>query len=287
MDNKPKEENIVITDPNGFQAKKKAIFQGGAGKLHVLSDFDRTLTYAKVDGRRRDSLMAILRDEKYLTPDYPEKAFVLRDKYYPIETDFSIPLTERKIAMEEWWTKHFDLLIESKLNRKDLEKVIASKKIRLRDRVSDFAGYLEDRRIPFVIMSATGLSEEAVTLFFEKEKKLFDNIHVVSNSFEWDENGFMKKAKRPIIHALNKDETAIHQFPVYEIIKERKNILLFGDSPGDAGMSDGFDAENIIKVGFLNEKAEENLKHYKEIYDVVILGDPSFEYVFGLLKEIV
>ncbi|MDI6778452.1 MAG: hypothetical protein QMD77_04675 [Patescibacteria group bacterium] len=280
-------KNIIIANPEEFKRKKEAIRRGGAGKSHVLSDFDRTLTYATVDGHRRDSLMAILRDKKYLTPDYPKKAYALRDRYYPVEIDFSIPIEERKKAMEEWWTKHFDLLIESKLNIKDLGKVVASKKIRLRDGVVNFIDHLHARKVPFVIMSATGLGGEAVTLFFEKEGKLLDNIHIVSNFFEWNENGYMKKARNPIIHALNKDETAIRDFPVYELIKDRKNILLLGDGPGDVGMSEGFDAENIIKIGFLNEKVEENLKHYKELYDVIILNDPSFDFMVGLLKEII
>jgi 5'-nucleotidase len=63
--------------------------------------------------------------------------------------------------------------------------------------------------------------------------------------------------------------------------------LLLGDSPGDAGMSDGFDAENILKIGFLNEKAEENLEHYKKLYDVVLLNDPPFDFIVELLKEII
>jgi hypothetical protein len=109
----------------------------------------------------------------------------------------------------------------------------------------------------------------------------------VANSFEWDKEGYMKKAKEPIIHVFNKDETAIQQFPVYERIKSRKNILLLGDGPGDAGMSDGFDAEEILKIGFLNEKVKENLKHYKKLYDVVLLGDPPFDFVVELSKEII
>lgn len=261
-----KNKNIIIANPEEFQRKKEAIREGGAEKLHVLSDFDRTLTYAMVDGERRDSLMAILRDEKYLTPDYSPKAHALRDKYYPIEIDFSIPLSERKKSMEEWWKKHFELLAESKLNKRDIENAIRSAKIKLRDGVMDFADYLKAKQVPFVIMSATGLGEGSVSLFLEKEGRPLENIHIISNSFEWDKNGYLLKVNKPIIHALNKDKTAIHQFPVYEKIKDRKNILLLGDSPGDAGMSEGFDAENIVKVGFLNEKAEENLKHYKSLY---------------------
>jgi HAD superfamily hydrolase (TIGR01544 family) len=279
-------KNIIIANPEGFERKKEAIRQGGVKKLHVLSDFDRTLTYAKVDGQRRDSLMAILRDEKYLTPDYPQKAHALRDKYYPIEIDFSVPLPERKKFMREWWTKHFELLVESRLNRKDIENVIASAKIKLRDGVIDFADYLKEKKIPFVIISATGLGEESVALFLKKERRSLKNIHIVSNRLEWDSVGYLKKIKEPIIHALNKDETAIQKFPVFEKIKNRKNILLLGDSPGDTGMSDGFYADNVLKVGFLNEKVEENLDHYKKFFDVVLLNDPPFDYAVGLLKEI-
>jgi len=71
------------------------------------------------------------------------------------------------------------------------------------------------------------------------------------------------------------------------VIKNRKNILLLGDHAGDAGMSDGFDAENIIKVGFLNEKVEENLEHYKKLFDVVLLDDPPFDFVVELIKDII
>ncbi|MDD5489465.1 MAG: hypothetical protein PHP25_02190 [Candidatus Moranbacteria bacterium] len=252
-----------------------------------MADFDRTLTYDIVDGRTRSSLIAILRQEKYLTPDYPEKARALKDKYLPIEYDFSIPLAERRKAMEEWWKKHFELLRESKLNKKDLESVVSSGIVQLRDGVSNFVNYLQKFRIPFVVMSATGLGGETVEMFFKKEKIFLENVFVVANSFDWDKEGYIIKVRKPIIHSLNKDETAIQEFPVYEKIRERKNILLLGDNPGDPGMSEGFDAENVIKIGFLNEKVEENLKHYEEVFDVVLLNDPPFDFVVELLKEIV
>lgn len=281
-----KNENIIIANPDEFARKKDAIRRGGPDRLHVLADFDRTLTYNTVDGERKPSLIAILRREKYLTADYPAKAHALKDKYRPLEYDLSIPLPQKKKAMEEWWTKHFALFLESRLNRRDIEKAITSENILLRDGMKKFMERLHDLRIPFVVMSAAGLGGEAIEMYFKKVGISLENISVVANSFEWDADGYMTGAREPIIHSFNKDETAIQQFPVYEKIKNRKNILLLGDGPGDAGMSDGFDAENIIKVGFLNEKAEENLEHYKKLFDVVLLGDPSFDFVLDLLKEI-
>ena len=127
-----KDKNIIIANPKEFQRKKEAIRRDGAEKLHVLADFDRTLTYSAINGERRPSLIAILRREKYLTPDYPEKAHALKDKYRPLEFDLSIPLAKRKIAMHEWWTKHFELFRQSKLNKRDIERAITSENIRLR-----------------------------------------------------------------------------------------------------------------------------------------------------------
>jgi HAD superfamily hydrolase (TIGR01544 family) len=280
-------ENIIISDPERFHRKIEAIRREGSGKLHVLADFDRTLTYNSVDGQKHASLIAILRTENYLTPDYPEKARALRNKYMPIEFDLSIPLAERKKAMDEWWTKMFELLRESKLNIYDLEKVVSSGKIQLRRGVEDFMDYLHNFQVPLVIMSASGIGEEVIEIFLNKRGLFFDNVFIVANSFEWDESGFMKKAREPFIHSYNKDETAIHEFPAYEKIKSRKNILLLGDHPGDAGMSEGFDVGNIIKIGFLNERVKENLDHYKEIFDVVFLNDPPFEFPLELIKEII
>jgi len=44
--------------------------------------------------------------------------------------------------------------------------------------------------------------------------------------------------------------------------------------------------ETEIKIGFLNSDVEKNLDHYKEVYDVVILNDGSFEFVDDLLKTV-
>jgi 5'-nucleotidase len=62
--------------------------------------------------------------------------------------------------------------------------------------------------------------------------------------------------------------------------------MLLGDGLGDIKMIEGFDYDNLIKIGFLNENVEENLEQYKRSYDVLILNDSSIGYVNGLLREI-
>ncbi|MFA5392156.1 MAG: hypothetical protein WC306_00470 [Candidatus Paceibacterota bacterium] len=279
-------ENIFISDPEELERLRVAISKAGAEKFHILADFDRTLTTAFVNGKSIPSLISILRDDNYLTPDYAQKAYELYDKYHPIEIDPKVSIEGKKRAMEEWWTAHFNLLIKSGLNRKDLEKVAESGKIKLRDGFKEFTDFLKIHNIPLVIMSSSGLGGDGISIYLEKEGKLYDNIFIISNLYNWDENGNAISVKQPIIHTLNKYETAIQDFPVFELIKDRKNVLLLGDSLNDTGMIGSFDYENLIKIGFLNENIEEELEYYKRNYDVIILKDSSMEYINNLLKDL-
>ncbi len=280
-------ENVVITNNSRLEKIKEAISREGAGKLHIISDFDRTLTYAFVAGEKRPSLIFILRDGNYLTPDYARKAHILFNKYHPIEVNPDIPLDEKKRAMEQWWETHFDLLIRSGLNKKDVESVVSSEKVKFRDGALKFIDFLHSCNIPLVIMSSTGLGGNAISLYLERVGLLYDNICIISNFFQWDKEGNAIGYRKPIIHSMNKDKTVIRAYPeIYEKIKARRNVLLLGDGLGDVGMVEGFDYKNLLKVGFLNEEVEKNLEHYKKVYDVLILNDSSLEYVNKLVSEL-
>ena len=189
--------------------------------------------------------------------------------------------------MREWWMAHFDLLIRSGLNKRDLKKVVESDRIKLREGCQEFLDFLQKHNIPLVIISSSGLGKEAIAMYLEKKGRFYQNIYIISNSYEWDEAGNAIAVKQPIIHGMNKDMTIIQNFPVFEIIKERKNVLLMGDNLADVEMVKGFHYDNLLKIGFLNEKVKENLEQYKNKYDFLILNDASMEPVNSLLKEII
>lgn len=280
-------KNIVVPYPKRIERLKKKISKEGKEKLHVLSDFDRTLTKAVVERERVPSLISVLYSNgEYLSDDYARKSQDLQEKYYPIEVDPGTPIEEKKKAMQEWWISQFKLLIKSGLNKKHLVEVINSPRIRFRKGALDFFDFLKDSEIPLIIMSSSGLGGDIIEMMLQKERKLFSNIHIVSNSFLWDDDENAIDFETPIIHVFNKDETLLKKFPFYSEIEKRKNVLLLGDSLGDTGIVEGFDYSSLIKIGFLNEKVDENLKKYKEAYDILILHDSSMDYVNSLLKEI-
>ncbi len=276
---------VIIPNPDNLEKIKSALAAGGADKLHVLADFDRTMTTAFVDGKPVPSLIYLLRAGNYLTPDYAAKAHALYEKYSPLERAPDLSLEEKQRAMREWWMTHFELLIKSGLNKKDIERAIGSGKIRLRLGAPEFLDTLRERGIPLVILSSTGLGGEAIKLCLAQNNRFYDNIHIISNSFAYDESGRAVRVNEPIIHSLNKDESALRDLPDYEAIKNRPNILLLGDGPGDADMAAGSDGV-LLKIGFFNTEKQELLEAFKEKFDAIIMNDGTFEYVNDLLKEI-
>lgn len=280
------ENNVIIPDKKRFEEMKNNIKKGGASRLHIVSDFDKTLTSCFVNGRKIVSLISILRDEHYLTPDYSEKAQAFYDKYHPLETDPDLSLEEKKRLMHEWWSVHYELLIKSGLSKSDLEKV-AQSEISFRQGAIEFFDFLHKYNIPLVILSAAGIGAEAIALYLKRFNVIYDNIHIVSNNFIWGDDDKVKGIKEPIIHNFNKDYTSIKKLPFYSEIENRKNVILLGDSVSDVKMLDGFDYDNLIKIGFLSENVKEDLATYKEIYDIIILRDGAMDYVNNLLVELV
>ena len=281
------DKNKIISIEKELKEKIKEIKKQGKEKFHVLADFDRTLTKAFVDGEKTPSVISELRRGDYISKDYAQRAQALFEKYHPIEIDPNIPLEEKKEKMHEWWSSHFNLLIKSGLNKKHLEQIIENGKIQFRKGSLEFFDFLHEKKIPLVIMSSGGLGGDSITMFLEKYGRLYDNVHVISNIYEWDSEGNAVSVKDPIIHTMNKDETIVRKYPIFKEIKDRKNVLLLGDSLGDLGMIKGFDYNTLIKIGFLNDKVEKYLPKYRQDFDVVLLNDTNMKYVNGLLGEII
>jgi len=279
-------DDVIITNQEKIEATKKRIVADGLAKLQVVSDFDKTLTTCFVNGKKIVSLISILRDEHYLTPDYSGKAQALYDKYHPIEIDPTIPMETKKEKMREWWLEHYELLAKSGLSKQDLAKVAQSEKVSLRTGALVFFDRLKAHDIPLLILSAAGLGVEAISLYLQKYGKLYGNIHIASNTFVWDENGQMIKAREPIIHSFNKDYTSVRNFSFFVGLGDRRNIILLGDSTSDVTMINGFNYDQIIKIGFLNENMADQLIAFKDAYDIIILNNGSMDYVNELLKEL-
>lgn len=277
---------VSISHPEQFERIKSQIRQQGFERLHVVSDFDRTLTYGSVNGFKIPSIISLLRDGKHLTEGYAEKAHALFDTYHPKEVDPTLDLHKKKNAMHEWWAKHYELLIESGLSFNDLRHIVDTGFLQFRDGVGSLLDFLHAHTIPIVIFSSSGCGE-AIPLFFQKNGKDYSNIIYVINRFEWDESGRAIGVKESIIHSYNKDETALNTIPEAQAaILGRPNVLLLGDGVGDADMIDERNCGAVIKIGFLNSEYDHDRELFKKNFDVVLEGDGDVAFVNKLIGEL-
>lgn len=259
----------------------------GPNRLHVISDFDRTLTYGMDNGIKTPSIISMLRDGNHLSEAYARKAHALFDHYHPIEIDPALSLEQKKGAMHEWWTAHNALLLEEGLSRADLEDIVHNGYVRFRAGAAEWLDLLHKYNIPLIVFSASGCGD-AVRMFFQKINRNYPNIYYVVNRFLFNKEGRAIGAQEPLIHTFNKDEAVLAEIPeIFKAVRARHNVLLLGDSLGDAGMSNGFISATILKVGFLNDDDAQQREAYRKVFDIVLEGDGDFAMINKLTKEII
>lgn len=279
--------NIIYTDKNNFDKTLENIKKDWFEKLHVLADFDNTMTKAfSLSWERVASLVHLLRSvEKELWEDAAKEDTELFKKYHPIEIDSNIEIEEKKLKMIKWWKSSFNIFIKYWLNKNILRKIVKSEQVTLRKWIVVFLKFLKNHNIPLIIISASWIWRKSISYFLEERWLLFDNINIISNDFNWDKNWNAISYKEPIIHSFNKWETVLEDFPeINKKIKNRTNVILLWDSLWDHNMVDWFDYNNLLKIWFLNDNEDSLLKSYKERYDLILTWDSEWELLEWLLK---
>ena len=193
---------IIIPRPKKLKETVQHFIKEGPEKIHVISDFDRTLTYASSQGKKIPSLISLLRSGGYLSRNYTQKAQQLFNKYHPIEINPQIPLKKKKQAMARWWKEHYQLLIKSGLTQVHIKQAVKEADIKLRNGVLKFFQKLASYQIPLIIFSSTGLGRMAIKLVLTRYKIHHSNIFIISNDFVWDDKGRAIEVKKPVIHKL-------------------------------------------------------------------------------------
>ncbi len=186
----------------------------------------------------------------------------------------------------EWWTKAHDLIVTTNIHRDDITELVKHSHTFLRDDCNWFFFTLERYAVPLLVFSA-GLGN-VVEEFIIQQCGNFKNMKVISNFMTFNShtgrvNGFHGK----IIHSFNKNEMVLLDTEYEKLIENRHNVILIGDSIGDAAMSAGVPIiSNQLKIGFLNDKVTELLPTYVDVFDIVIIKDQTFTIPNAILRSI-
>ncbi|XP_014059562.1 cytosolic 5'-nucleotidase 3 isoform X2 [Salmo salar] len=277
--------SVCMRDPPRVEEIIKTMQKAGTSTIQVISDFDMTLTRFAYNGKRCPTSHNILDNSKLISEECKAQLKDLLNTYYPIEIDSKRTAEEKLPLMVEWWTKAHTLLVQQRIRKDMLQDVVKESDAMLREGYQLFFDHLQEHSIPLLIFSAGvgDVLEEVI-----RQAGVFHpNVKVFSNYMDFDETGVLKAFKGELIHIYNKREGALLNTGHFQELKSRHNVLLVGDSLGDLTMADGVHSmENILKIGFLNDKVEERKTSYLNAYDIVLVKDETMEVLNALLLHL-
>ncbi len=253
--NKEKLEKIKFNNSNFF----------------VAIDFDRTITA----NNSEDSWDAC---GNILGKGYKNESNELYKKYGPIESDYLISFEQKNKAMVEWYYESLKLYYKYNLTLDKLEESLNNSNLIFRSGAKEFLQEMYIKNIPVIILSA-GIGN-VIEGFFKKNDCYYDNIYIISNFLEFDEFGNILEYKGKLIHTLNKTMKGHLNFEFNKKIEGKKFRLLIGDFIEDKKMLPSEEWDRSILVGFLTKEIRQNMKVYRDNFDVVLTGkDASFESI--------
>ena len=130
--------------------------------------------------------------------------------------------------------------------------------------------------VPFLVVSA-GLREFLVPILEKSGAPLPSNTVLLSNSLEEAAVSVTSPEK---VHALK----LVPEFMTRA--EGRTQVLLLGDKPSDCNPLAGLPETPALKIAFLGEPSEEKFEQYLKIFDAVLVGDASMDFVNCLLDTV-
>jgi len=194
-------------------------------------------------------LIGMFRKCKQLPQHYLDEAKGLYNKYRPIEIDPYISVNEKSNAMHDWMFAANNLLKDIEFDPDEIEEIALSCRNLLRDGTEEIFEKLHKAKVPIIVFSA-GLGD-MVEAILKCHNAFYDNVQIISNFLKYNGNKLDGFKNNVLIHAFNKNGCALAKG---KVLGNRQNVLLMGDTIGDADMVEGIkDVKEILKIGFLYE----------------------------------
>ncbi|CAK9807919.1 7-methylguanosine phosphate-specific 5'-nucleotidase [Anthophora plagiata] len=277
-------KHVFIKDKKRLLRTINTIIKDGCNSLQVVTDFDLTLTKQHVNGKQVLSSFGIFSKCKQLPETYEIESTRLYRKYRPIEIDPNLSIDIKTKAMKDWMIAAEQILKGIPFDASEIQEVTKIYGTDLRDGVKELFEKLQLLKVPVLVFSA-GLGD-VVQAILKNEGVLFDNVKIISNFLKFDGGKIGGFQNKRLIHVFNKNEQAIEE-KYFKVLERRKNVLLMGDSIGDASILDGMvDTCAVLKIGFLYDHVESSLSSYMETFDIVLVDDQTMQVPIDILQQL-
>ncbi|KAI3639842.1 hypothetical protein MIR68_002156 [Amoeboaphelidium protococcarum] len=274
--------NLYMHDVPKVQSKLQRLIDAGLDQLHIVADFDMTLTKNWVNGKRNMSSHGMFHHYSKTPESYRIASQATFDKYFPIEISTKMTMEQKIPHMVQWWKEAHEQILSLQFTRGHLEEMTAEQGVSFREGFDHLVEFTRQQNVPVLVFSA-GITDVIESML--KFSDLYtDQMHVISNRMIFDQNsGVNVGFYEPIVHVFNKNEFAsmlkngfnrypedpchpadgsVVQAPAQEIpnasakhveiVTVRKHVLLLGDSLSDIQMVHGLNMEDVITIGLMN-----------------------------------
>jgi 5'-nucleotidase len=277
--------SILISPVSSYSDKRDTIIKNGVTNLHLILDFDRTMTsFYGPRGGKGATCHGIVESRRSL--ELKARAESLNAIFYPIEVDPTRSQESKLPWMRSWYALVNEILIESGITKFDIIEDVKQSNCSLRKGIVDILDWANKKSVPVTIFSA-GLGD-VISEVLEQQwlKPLPRNFKIISNMMIFDKvDGKLVGFSDPLIHMFNKTMKFHKNNEDFKELSSRKNIILLGDSTADISMADGLDADTVLRVGFLNDNVKTLAETYMSIYDIVLINDSPATLVLDILRQ--
>lgn len=263
--------------------KLSHLMKDGHKTLQVIADFDFTLSnYICSDGSRAMSTHALFEGDN-------EKLKQTLAKYLPIEYDRNLTIEQKIPHMVQWWTESHEYIVKHGYDEESLKKLVKdAPNLKMREGFVTFFELLEKYDVPLIIFSG-GIGDVIDLVIRHHVGRLPKNVHIISNWMTYDDKGNVTGFKDTIVHSFNKNSSVIKEEDkkFFHKLQSRPNVIVIGDSLGDAKMDVGLEREQtVLKIGFLNKEIEKFMQDYLDTFDILCVQDPTLTSVLAVIKAV-
>jgi HAD superfamily hydrolase (TIGR01544 family) len=242
-------------------AKIARFSAAGSTQVHVVLDFDRTLTVAKHASVEATSWQVM---ERQMPPAGKAEYGALFDAYRRFELDGALTTS----LAEEWWNKSLALLTKYAVDLNEVEATFLDT-VALRPGATELFAAVDRQGIPAVILSA-GV-KDIITILLTKNG--ITPPLVISTELTTNTKGIVTGWQpETVVHVLNKSE--VQHDELDRIRRERPLSIIIGDSLDDAHMAIGED--DVLRIRVIDPRADEQVEAALEktfqAFDLAVLN---------------
>ena len=235
--------DLIYANAASIEAKIARFEDVGADRMHIIFDFDRTLTIARPGSDEDITTWHLMKEH---LPEVGKQQYQqLFEHYRALELTGTMSQEHAVI----WWSSILDLFVEHKVNIQEVESDFLEKAT-IRPQTKELFDLCEQAGIPTIIMSA-GIKE--VIDIWARAYQIHPTI-VISTALQLSLQGVVEGWNQSsLVHVLNKCEQDHPQLS--QIRRDRPYALVIGDGMSDADMATG--DENVLRVRIHDPRADE------------------------------